>query len=111
MDGQLTEQTLMVSGAGGNVHVLQMGQGNQTMLLPQAIQVAGPNGQIQVVPMSSLTSGGQPIVIQQPTAPQIIQTPDGQAYIYQPVSMDQTQQTQPQGTFIALHHHHHHHFI
>ncbi|KAF7988153.1 hypothetical protein HCN44_007647 [Aphidius gifuensis] len=76
--------------------VVQMGQGNQAMLLPQVIQVAGPNGPIQVLPMSSLTGGGQPIVIQQPTTPQIIQTPDGQAYIYQPVQMDQSQQSQPQ---------------
>ncbi|XP_008559893.1 nuclear transcription factor Y subunit alpha isoform X2 [Microplitis demolitor] len=89
-------QTVMVGGAGGTVQVVQMGQGGQAMMLPQAIQVAGPNGQIQVLPMSSLTGGGQQLVIQQPQTPQIIQTPDGQTYIYQPVQLDsQVQQAQP----------------
>ncbi|XP_044578832.1 nuclear transcription factor Y subunit alpha isoform X2 [Cotesia glomerata] len=94
---QLTEgQAVMVGGAGGTVQVVQMGQGGQAMMLPQAIQVAGPNGQIQVLPMSSLTGGGQQLVIQQqPQTPQIIQTPDGQTYIYQPVQLDnQVQQAQ-----------------
>ena len=99
---QLSEgQTVMVGGAGGTVQVVQMGQGGQTMMLPQAIQVAGPNGQIQVVPVSSLAGAGQQIVIQQPQSPQIIQTPDGQTYIYQPVQLDgQVQQTQPTGNYI-----------
>ncbi|KAH0550733.1 hypothetical protein KQX54_020651 [Cotesia glomerata] len=100
---QLTEgQAVMVGGAGGTVQVVQMGQGGQAMMLPQAIQVAGPNGQIQVLPMSSLTGGGQQLVIQQqPQTPQIIQTPDGQTYIYQPVQLDnQVQQAQQTGNFI-----------
>ncbi|KOX73868.1 Nuclear transcription factor Y subunit alpha [Melipona quadrifasciata] len=89
-------QAVVVGGAGGTVQVVQMGQGGQAMMLPQAIQVAAPNGQIQVVPMSSLTSTGQQIVIQQPQTPQIIQTPDGQTYIYQPVQLEgQVQQAQP----------------
>ncbi|XP_012138192.1 nuclear factor Y-box A isoform X2 [Megachile rotundata] len=89
-------QAVMVGGAGGTVQVVQMGQGGQAMMLPQAIQVAAPNGQIQVVPVSSLTSTGQQIVIQQPQTPQIIQTPDGQTYIYQPVQLEgQVQQAQP----------------
>ncbi|XP_031834762.1 nuclear factor Y-box A isoform X3 [Nomia melanderi] len=89
-------QAVVVGGAGGTVQVVQMGQGGQAMMLPQAIQVAAPNGQIQVVPVSSLTSTGQQIVIQQPQTPQIIQTPDGQTYIYQPVQLEgQVQQTQP----------------
>ena len=88
-------QAVMVGGAGGTVQVVQMGQGGQAMMLPQAIQVAAPNGQIQVVPVSSLTGTGQQIVIQQPQTPQIIQTPDGQTYIYQPVQLDgQVQQAQ-----------------
>ncbi|XP_008559894.1 nuclear transcription factor Y subunit alpha isoform X3 [Microplitis demolitor] len=96
-------QTVMVGGAGGTVQVVQMGQGGQAMMLPQAIQVAGPNGQIQVLPMSSLTGGGQQLVIQQPQTPQIIQTPDGQTYIYQPVQLDsQVQQAQPTGNFINI---------
>ncbi|XP_043520388.1 nuclear transcription factor Y subunit alpha isoform X3 [Frieseomelitta varia] len=89
-------QAVVVGSAGGTVQVVQMGQGGQAMMLPQAIQVAAPNGQIQVVPMSSLTSTGQQIVIQQPQTPQIIQTPDGQTYIYQPVQLEgQVQQAQP----------------
>ncbi|XP_076641276.1 nuclear factor Y-box A isoform X3 [Halictus rubicundus] len=89
-------QAVVVGGAGGTVQVVQMGQGGQAMMLPQAIQVAAPNGQIQVVPVSSLTNTGQQIVIQQPQTPQIIQTPDGQTYIYQPVQLEgQVQQTQP----------------
>ncbi|XP_068991947.1 nuclear transcription factor Y subunit alpha isoform X1 [Neodiprion pinetum] len=88
-------QTVMV-GSGGAVQVVQMGQGGQTMMLPQTIQVAAPNGQIQVVPVSSLAGAGQQIVIQQPQTPQIIQTPDGQTYIYQPVQLEgQVQQAQP----------------
>lgn len=89
MMDQLGEgQAVMVGGAGGTVQVVQMGQGGQAMMLPQTIQVAAPNGQIQVVPVSSLAGAGQQIVIQQPQTPQIIQTPDGQAYIYQPVQLE-----------------------
>ncbi|XP_074110198.1 nuclear factor Y-box A isoform X2 [Cotesia typhae] len=99
---QLTEGQAVMVGGGGTVQVVQMGQGGQAMMLPQAIQVAGPNGQIQVLPMSSLAGGGQQLVIQQqPQTPQIIQTPDGQTYIYQPVQLDnQVQQTQQTGNFI-----------
>lgn len=95
---QLSEgQAVVVGSTGGTVQVVQMGQGGQTMMLPQAIQVA-PNGPIQVLPVSSLTSTGQQIVIQQPQTPQIIQTPDGQTYIYQPVQLEgQVQQAQPTG--------------
>ncbi|XP_034935458.1 nuclear transcription factor Y subunit alpha isoform X2 [Chelonus insularis] len=89
-------QAVMVGGAGGTVQVVQMGQGGQAMMLPQTIQVAAPNGQIQVVPVSSLAGGGQQLVIQQPQTPQIIQTPDGQTYIYQPVQLEnQVAQSQP----------------
>lgn len=88
-------QAVMVGGAGGTVQVVQMNQAGQTMMLPQTIQVAAPSGQIQVVPVSSLAGTGQQIVIQQPQTPQIIQTPDGQTYIYQPVQLEgQVQQTQ-----------------
>ncbi|XP_014209459.1 nuclear transcription factor Y subunit alpha isoform X2 [Copidosoma floridanum] len=97
-------QAVMVGGANGTVQVVQMGQAScqgQTVMLPQAIQVAAPNGQIQVVPMSSLTGAGQQIVIQ-PQTPQIIQTPDGQTYIYQPVQLDNQIQQQPQPTVINI---------
>lgn len=91
-------QAVMVGGAGGTMQVVQMGQSGQAMMLPQAIQVAAPNGQMQVIPVSSLAGAGQQLVIQQPQTPQIIQTPDGQTYIYQPVQLDgQVQQTQPTG--------------
>ncbi|XP_063992021.1 nuclear transcription factor Y subunit alpha isoform X2 [Diachasmimorpha longicaudata] len=88
-------QAVVVGGAGGTaLQVVQMGQGGQAMMLPQTIQVAAPNGQIQM--MTSLAGAGQQIVIQQPQTPQIIQTPDGQTYIYQPVQLDgQVQQAQP----------------
>lgn len=92
-------QTVVVGGAGGTaLQVVQMGQGGQAMMLPQTIQVAAPNGQIQM--MTSLAGAGQQIVIQQPQTPQIIQTPDGQTYIYQPVQLEgQVQQAQPTGIF------------
>ena len=87
-----------VTFGGGGVQVVQMGQGGQTMMIPQTIQVSSPSGGIQVVPVSSLAGGNQQIVIQQPQTPQIIQTPDGQTYIYQPVQLDgQMQQSQPTG--------------
>ncbi|XP_071640836.1 uncharacterized protein [Temnothorax longispinosus] len=94
---QLSEgQAVVVGGTGGTVQVVQMRQGGQTMMLPQAIQVAAPNGQIQVVPVSSVLNTGKQIVIQQPQTPQIIQTPDVRTYIYQPVQMEgQVQQAQP----------------
>ena len=102
---QLTEgQTVMVGGTGGAVQVVQMGQGGQAVMPLQAIQVAAPNGQIQVVPVSSLAGAGQQIVIQQPQTPQIIQTPDGQTYIYQPVQIEGQvqQQSQPTGTYYYI---------
>ncbi|KAL7293709.1 hypothetical protein TKK_0012781 [Trichogramma kaykai] len=99
---QLSEgQTVMVSGAGGAVQVLQMGQGGQTMLMPQTMQIASPNGPIQVVPVSSI-GGPNQVVIQQPQTPQIIQTPDGQTYIYQPVQLDGQVQQQAQPTVINI---------
>ncbi|XP_058810218.1 nuclear transcription factor Y subunit alpha isoform X2 [Phymastichus coffea] len=95
-------QAVMVGGAGGTLQVVQMGQGGQAMMLPQTIQVAAPNGGIQVVPVSSLAGAGQQIVIQQPQTPQIIQTPDGQTYIYQPVQLEGQVQQQTQPTVINL---------
>ena len=99
---QLAEgQAVMVGNANGTVQVVQMGQGGQAMMPLQAIQVASPNGPIQVLPVSSLTGAGQQIVIQQSQTPQIIQTPDGQTYIYQPAPIEGQvqQQTQPTGKF------------
>nr|CAH7736613.1 unnamed protein product [Callosobruchus chinensis] len=65
------------------------------------IQVAAPNGtqglqQIQVVPVSSLQQGQVLIQPQQQTA-QLVQTADGQTFLYQPVAIEgglqQTAQT------------------
>lgn len=67
------------------------------------IQVAAPNGaqglqQIQVVPVSSLQQG-QVLVQPQQQAAQIVQTADGQTFIYHPMAIDGggIQQTQPTG--------------
>nr|CAI5845314.1 unnamed protein product [Callosobruchus analis] len=56
------------------------------------IQVAAPNGtqnlqQIQVVPVSSLQQGQVLIQPQQQTA-QLVQTADGQTFLYQPVAIE-----------------------
>lgn len=111
-DGQVVMQA--VQGVGPQqVQVMQMnaGQviqganGQQIMVhtVPQGgqIQVApGAQGlqQIQVVPVSSLqTTQGQVLV--QPQQAQIVQTADGQTFIYQPVAIDNAaiQQAQPTG--------------
>lgn len=111
-DGQVVMQT--VQGVNPQqVQVMQMntGQviqganGQQIMVhtVPQnsQIQVApGAQGlqQIQVVPVSSLqTAQGQVLV--QPQQAQIVQTADGQTFIYQPVAIDNAtiQQAQPTG--------------
>lgn len=72
--------------------VIQGPNGQQIMVqtLPQngQIQVAsGAQGlqQIQVVPVSSLQGTQGQILLQQPQATQLVQTPDGQTFIYQPV--------------------------
>ncbi|XP_017767869.1 PREDICTED: nuclear transcription factor Y subunit alpha isoform X2 [Nicrophorus vespilloides] len=112
-DGQVVMQT--VSGVApqqvqvmqmpANGQVIQGANGQQIMVhtMPQngQIQVAqGANGlqQIQVVPVSSLQGQGQ-ILLQQPQqqTAQIVQTADGQTFIYQPVAIDGSgiQQSQP----------------
>jgi hypothetical protein len=49
-------------------------------------------------------SGTQQIVIQQPQQAQIIQTSDGQTFIYQPMQLDgAVQQAQPTGISHRLH--------
>ncbi|VEN61191.1 unnamed protein product, partial [Callosobruchus maculatus] len=85
--------------------VLQGANGQQIMVhaLPSGgqIQVAASNGsqslqQIQVVPVSSLQQGQVLIQPQQQTA-QLVQTADGQTFLYQPVAIEggiqQTAQT------------------
>ncbi|BET01141.1 nuclear transcription factor Y [Nesidiocoris tenuis] len=69
--------------------VIQSSNGQQIVVHPvasqngQTIQLAGPN-QIQVVPISAGIQGSNGIVIQQPQQAQILQTADGQTFIYQP---------------------------
>lgn len=66
------------------------------------IQVnAGAQGlqQIQVLPMSSLQTAQGQVLLQQPQQAQIVQSIDGQTFIYQPMAIDNSalQQTQPTG--------------
>ncbi|KAK6625697.1 hypothetical protein RUM43_005996 [Polyplax serrata] len=79
--------------------VIQGANGQQIVVhtVPQAtnqIQVTPTSGQIQVVPVQSLqTAAPQQIVFQpQQAQPQIIQTADGQTYIYQPTTIENTVQ-------------------
>lgn len=61
----------------------------------QAIQIASPN-QVQVVPIQTIHNNRQQLVIQQPQTAQLIQTADGQTFIYhQPVQVENTNQVQP----------------
>ncbi|XP_065159469.1 nuclear transcription factor Y subunit alpha isoform X2 [Atheta coriaria] len=106
-DGQVVmqavtpQQVQVMQMQGGQM--IQGANGQQIMVhgLPQngQIQVAqGANGlqQIQVLPVSSLQGQGQ-ILLQQPSQQaQIVQTADGQTFIYQPVALDNgIQQAQP----------------
>lgn len=114
-DGQVVMQAVQSVGP-QQVQVMQMnpsGQviqganGQQIMVhtMPQngQIQVApGTQGiqQIQVVPVSSLQTGQGQILLQQPQQAQIVQTADGQTFIYQPVALDNTlQQATPTGRY------------
>lgn len=97
---QAVPQQVQVMQAG---QVIQGANGQQIMVhtvAPGTQTGQGPLQQIQVLPVSSLqtaTPQGQ-IVIQQPQQAQIIQTADGQTYIYQPVPLENAlQQTQPAG--------------
>ncbi|KAK2715284.1 nuclear transcription factor Y subunit alpha-like [Artemia franciscana] len=92
-----TGQQVIQTSNGQQLIVQTIAQNNQ----PQTITLNGQ--QIQVVPVQTLqtgsSNGSQPIVIQPSNAQaaQIIQTPDGQTLIYQPISNVETvQQTQPQ---------------
>ena len=81
-------------GGGSHQQILQTQDGQQIV-----VQQSGPNGsiqQVQVVPVQS--AGGQQILIQQQPsgagggaasqqAQQVIQTPDGQTLIYQPIQV------------------------
>lgn len=85
----LNGQQLQVLQMNNTPHMIQGPNGQQIVVhaVPSsapAIQVATPSGQqlqqLQVVPISSIQAGGniQPM--------QLVQTPDGQTFIYQPVA-------------------------
>ncbi|XP_013171763.1 PREDICTED: nuclear transcription factor Y subunit alpha-like [Papilio xuthus] len=80
---QMSNSPHMVQGPNGQQIVVHTIQPNA-----QAIQVATPNGQqiqqLQVLPMSSLQGAGNNL---QPM--QLVQTADGQTFIYQPASAPQ----------------------
>ncbi|KAK7601728.1 hypothetical protein V9T40_009169 [Parthenolecanium corni] len=111
-DGPVTVMQAMPSTANQQVQVVQAGQVIQgpngqhivVQTMPQAnqtIQLQAPSPtpiqQLQVLPMTTLpTSGCSQIVI--PQQAQILQTPDGQTYIYQPTPTVQVENTIPQQT-------------
>jgi nuclear transcription factor Y alpha len=116
-DGQVVMQT--VQGVSPQqVQVMQMntGQviqganGQQIMVhaVPQSgqIQVA-PAGtqslqQIQVLPVSSLQTAQGQVLLQQPQQAQIVQSLDGQTFIYQPVAIDNATLQQAQPTVLNI---------
>lgn len=96
---QMNPNSQMIQGANGQqIMVHTMPQNGQIQVAPstQGIQ------QIQVVPVSSLQGAQGQILLQQPQQAQIVQTADGQTFIYQPVALDNTaiQQATPTGTYI-----------
>lgn len=72
----------------------------QQILLQSLSQQLNANGQqqIQMVPIQTLGQGSGTIIVQPQATPQpqIVQLPDGQTFIYQPVAMPEAQQAQPQ---------------
>ncbi|KAK9870984.1 hypothetical protein WA026_009944 [Henosepilachna vigintioctopunctata] len=99
-DGQVVMQAVSPQ----QVQVMQMpsGQviqsaGGQQIMVHTIPQGAQGLQQIQVVPVSSLQTGQGQVLLQQPQQTQIVQTADGQTFIYQPVTIDNTtiQQAQP----------------
>ena len=81
--------------------VIQGANGQQIMVhaVPQSgqLQVAAPGTQIQVLPVSSLQTTQGQVLLQQPQQAQLVQTADGQTFIYQPVTIDNTAIQQPTG--------------
>ena len=68
-----------------------------TQAIPQngqtALQLA-PQSNIQVLPISGMTSQGQ-IILQQPQQTQVFQMADGQTLFYQPLPIENTIQSTP----------------
>lgn len=115
-DGQVVIQPIQ-SVAPQQVQVMQMNPGqviqgaNGQQIMVHAvpngqIQVAAPGNtqgiqQIQVVPVSSLQQTGQVLVQPQQQTAQLVQTADGQTFIYQAIGLDggSLQQATPTGKF------------
>ncbi|EEB10021.1 transcriptional activator HAP2, putative [Pediculus humanus corporis] len=92
-------QLVQVNPASQVQQVIQGANGQQIVVhtVPQAtnqIQVTPAGGQIQVVPVQSLQAAAPQQIVFQPqqAQPQIIQTADGQTYIYQPTALENTVQ-------------------
>ncbi|KAL0273076.1 UNVERIFIED_CONTAM: hypothetical protein PYX00_005835 [Menopon gallinae] len=92
-------QLVQVNSSSQVQQVIQGANGQQIVVhaVPQPanpIQVAPGNGQIQVVPVQSLQAPAPQQIVFQPQQgqPQIIQTADGQTYIYQPTAIENTVQ-------------------
>lgn len=111
-DGQVVMQAVQnpqvqVMQMNATGQVIQGANGQQIMVhtVPQTGQLQGTQSiqQIQVVPVSSLqgTAQGQ-ILLQQPQQAQIVQTADGQTFIYQPVAIDNTNIPQTQPTVLNI---------
>lgn len=92
MDGSNEVNTNATQG----IQVVPMNQQHQLILqqLPQQLGANGQQTHLQVVPIqTALQQGQQTIIVQQPQ-PQIVQLPDGQTFIYQPLAMQEPAQTQ-----------------
>ncbi|XP_054261048.1 nuclear transcription factor Y subunit alpha isoform X2 [Macrosteles quadrilineatus] len=111
-DGQqMTVMQTVPASAGQQVQVFQVNQTGQVIqgangqpivvhsvpTAGQTIQIQGGQAiqQLQVVPVPTLPNSPGQLVIQQPQQAAIIQTPDGQTYIYQPPVENTVQQHQP----------------
>lgn len=99
----VTPQQVQVMQMNPTGQVIQGANGQQIMVhtMPQnsQIQVAPGAQQIQVVPVSSLQTSAQgQILVQQPQQAQIIQTADGQTFIYHPMALDNSATIQAQST-------------
>jgi nuclear transcription factor Y alpha len=97
-----TTQVVNQQNGGTAIQVMPtvLGTANGQQILLQSLQqTLGGNGQqsIQVVPIQALGNGGTIIVqpqVQHQPQPQIVQLPDGQTFIYQPMIAET--QAQPQ---------------
>ncbi|CAH1395482.1 unnamed protein product [Nezara viridula] len=96
-------QSIPTTASPQQLQVIQGTNGQQIVVHPigqngQTIQLASP-GQLQVVPIQTIPNNRQQLVIQQPQTAQILQTADGQTFIYHPpVQIDSgnpVQQAQP----------------